>query len=133
MTNDYSRLGGMARGFQPNFVIGLVLADQAKAYYFVDVERAGVVNDALGDVPVSVIVRDGSYHAFIRQVDERVLTFRFNGDQLVDEETGSGWDVNRGLAVTGPLQGEGLRPVPSLSSYDWAWEDFYPSAEFYLP
>ena len=88
MINDYNHLGRAATRFQPNFVIGLVLADQAKAYYFEDVEKAGVVNDMLGDIPVAVIVDDKGYHAFIRQVGDRVLTFSFDGDQLLDDETG---------------------------------------------
>jgi len=31
------------------------------------------------------------------------------------------------------LNGESLQPVPSLSSYDWAWRDFYPDSKFYAP
>ena len=121
------------QGFTPDFVIGLVLADDSKAYYFGDVELVTVVNDSLGDVPIAVWARGDRYGAFIRQVADRTLTFRAQGDTMVDEETGSTWDVARGLAVDGPLEGEVLQSVPSATSYDWAWRDFYPNSEFYSP
>jgi hypothetical protein len=56
-----------------------------------------------------------------------------DGDRLIDEETGSTWDISRGLATAGPLKGESLQPVPSSSAFDWAWEDFYPDTEFFQP
>jgi len=133
MTNDVDQLGFRRQKFQPDFVIGLTLAEQSKAYYFEDVQAAGVVNDLLGDIPVMVWAEDVIYQAYVRQVGERVLTFRFEGQKLVDAETSSEWDRDRGLAIAGPLKGESLQPVPSLSSYDWAWLDFYPDSTFYSP
>jgi hypothetical protein len=121
------------QGFNPLFVIGLVLADKSKAYYFNDVALVGVVNDWLGDFPIAVWAKDDRFHAFIRQVDGRTLTFRAEGATLIDEETGSTWDVARGLAVDGPLRGSVLQGVPSSTAYDWAWRDFYPDSEFYAP
>ena len=52
---------------------------------------------------------------------------------MSDEETGSKWDITRGLAIEGPLGGTALQAVPSLSSFDWAFVDFYPQGEFYIP
>ena len=51
----------------------------------------------------------------------------------MDLETGSTWDVSRGLAIDGPLKGTALQPIPSSSSYDWAWFDFFPNSELYNP
>lgn len=136
MTNGVGNntfLSRTRQGFDPRFVIGLVLADESNAYYFSDVALVGVVNDVLGDFPIAVWAKDDRFHAFIRQVGDRTLTFRAEGDTLIDEETGSTWDVVRGLAVDGPLKGEVLQSVPSSTSYDWAWRDFYPDAQFYVP
>jgi len=69
----------------------------------------------------------------VREAGGRTLAFRAKGETLGDQETGSTWDPVRGLAKSGPLKGESLQPVPSLSSYDWAWRDFYPDSEFYSP
>jgi len=132
MTNDVDKLGARQR-FDTNFVIGLLVADDAKAFYYSDVEQAGLVNDTLGDLPVFVWAAGNNFHAYIRQVGDQVLTLQLEDGALVDTETGSTWDLTRGLATSGPLQGESLQPVPSMSSYDWAWLDFYPETEFYEP
>ena len=71
-----------------------------------------------------------NFHAYIRQVGDQLLTFRLEGDKLVDEETGSTWNITRGLAADGPLKGEGLQGVPSSSSFVWAWVDFFPESVF---
>jgi hypothetical protein len=133
MVNDVNRLGNIRQGFQPNFVIGLIIDDQAKAYYYEDVEAAGVINDTLAEVPIIVWAENNDYTAYIRKLGNQTLTFKIDNGLLVDQETGSVWDISRGLAKDGPLTGEGLQPVPSLSSYDWAFKDFYPGADFYQP
>jgi len=132
MVNDVEGVFGR-QTFQPNFVIGLTLRQNSKAYYYSDIAELGTVNDTLGEFPVLIWASDEIYQAFIRLVDGQTLTFRFNGENLIDEETGSQWDPNLGLARSGPLVGKSLQPVPSLSSFDWAWVDFYPDSEFYKP
>ena len=133
MVNDVNRLGNIRQGFQPNFVIGLVINDQSKAYYYEDVEAAGVINDTLAGIPVLVWAENNEYTAFIRQQGDQTLTFKIENGLVVDQETGSVWDISRGLAKEGPLAGEGLQPVPNLSSFDWAFKDFYPQGDFYQP
>ena len=133
MVNDTEFLVFSRQEFRPDFVIGLVLRNDSKAYYFKDIEEGGVVNDTLGETPVLLWANGEIYQAFVRQVDGQTLTFRLEGDELVDEETASRWDPSLGLARSGPLAGNSLRQVPSLSSFDWAWEDFYPESQFYQP
>ena len=133
MINDVSRLSNRRQGFQPDFVIGLILNNQSKAYYYKDVEAVSVINDSLGDVPIVVWAENNDFNAYIRRLGDQTLTFKLDGDLIVDQETGSIWDIGRGLAKEGPLVGEGLQPIPSLSSYDWAFRDFYPQGEFYQP
>ena len=125
------QLGYSRQGFRPGFVIALVIEDQAKAYYYEDVEAVGVINDSLAGIPILVWAENDEYTAFIRQQGDQTLTFKVENGSVVDLETGSVWDTSRGLAVEGPLAGEGLQPVPSLSSFDWAFEDFYPQGEIY--
>ena len=133
MTNDLDRMGWSHQGFYPKFVVGLILGEDAKAYYYIDIFREVVINDQMGNFPVLVWASEAIYHAYIRMVDDHRLTFIQREDHLVDEETGSIWEPVRCLAVKGPLKGKSLQPVPSLSSYDWAWDDFYPGIEFYEP
>ena len=48
---------------------------------------------------------------------------------MTDEETGSGWDVTRGRAVSGPLAGEQLEPIVGMFSYREAWAEFFPRSQ----
>jgi hypothetical protein len=119
--------------FRTDFVIGLILDNQTKAYYFKEAEAAGVINDRVGDIPVVVWAAGDNFHAYVSQIGDRTLTFRAQGETLIDEETGSTWDIGQGRAVQGPLKGKVLRSVPRSTAYDWAWQDFYPESEFYTP
>ena len=132
MTSDVDRVGARQR-FNPDFVIGIVLDDTAKAFYYRDVVGKTIVNDYLGEIPVLVWAANNNYHAFVRRVEEQTLSFEFRNGELIDSETGSIWDLSRGLATEGPLTGMSLLSIPSLSSYDWAWSDFYPGPDFYQP
>jgi hypothetical protein len=133
MTNEVDRLGPRRQGFSPDFVIGLLLAGDSKAYYFRDVAAEGLINDRIGEIPIFVWASEDNFHAYIRQVDDQVLTLRIIGEDVVDEETGSVWDVARGIAKEGLLRGSVLQPVPGSTAFDWAWLDFYPESEFYTP
>jgi hypothetical protein len=131
MINDADRFSVFRQRFDPDFVIGLFLGDAAKAFHYEDVVTDIVVNDFVGDFPVLVWGADQNFHAYVRQVGDQVLTFRQDESSLTDVETGSFWDISRGLAVGGPLQGESLQPVPGMTSFDWVWLDFYPDSDFY--
>jgi hypothetical protein len=134
MSNDLDRVSLFGKqGFRPNFVIGLILNNQAKAYYYLDVEKQGIVHDWLNDVPILVWAAAEEINAFVRVMDDQVLTFEWNGETLIDVETGSTWNLSRGLALSGPLQGRSLQQVPSSSAFDWAWLDFYPESDIYSP
>ncbi len=134
MINDVDRLSLTRRqGFNPNFVLGLLLSGESKAYYFEDIAAEGLVNDEFAGLPIVVWAGETSLNAFVRRVGDQILTFEFRDGEILDQETGSLWDLSRGLAVDGPLRGEALQGVPGSSSYDWAWRDFYPDAEFYSP
>jgi hypothetical protein len=133
MVNDLDRMGFQRQGFSEDFVIGLLLGNHAKAYPFTAVQMSGLLNDSLGEYPLLIWASDGDYRAYLRQVEEAVLEFVLVDGDVIDLETGSTWDVQIGLAVDGPLKGRSLSPIPSLTSYDWAWKDFYPDTEIYEP
>jgi hypothetical protein len=134
MVNDLDRLFGPSRqGFSPNYVLGLLLGDNARAYYYKDVAPEGLLNDSFAGLPIVIWADETSMQAYFRRVEEKTLTFQLDEGQVTDSETGSSWDLARGIASGGPLRGTALQPVPSSSSYDWAWRDFYPQSEFYAP
>lgn len=119
--------------FSSNYVIGIALGENAKGYPFVATSSAKVVNDQVGEYPVAVTADEAtkSVHTYLRTVGDRTLEFRLEDGQLVDQETGTTWDLARGIALDGELQGEVLQKVPYMTAFDWAWKDFYPHTEFF--
>jgi hypothetical protein len=116
------------------FVVGVSLADSAVAFPYDVVSGEGVVNADIGPYPVVVHANPETRasHVYLRTLnDGTVLTFTGGADTLVDDQTGSTWDPVYGLAIDGSLQGTSLRSVPYTSSFDWAWQDFYPHTTFY--
>ena len=91
------------------------------------------MNDHIGPYAVAVVAdaETKSVHSFLRTAANQELKFTLRDESLVDVQTGSKWDLVKGIAVDGPLGGEVLQRVPYITAYDWAWEDFYPHTEFY--
>ena len=121
-----------------DFVIGVALGDAATAYYYVVASEERVINDRIGDHPVVVTVDPDTrdIKVFLRNTGDeagiRELIFELDESGLiVDGETGSVWDTTRGVAVDGLLKGTLLQQLPYVSSFDWAWLDFFPHTEFY--
>ena len=90
-------------------------------------------DDRVGQFPVLVTADPNTkaVHTYLRQVGTEELDFLLQDGQLLDRQTGSAWDLARGIALEGPLRGEVLQRVPYVTAYDWAWEDFYPHSTFY--
>ena len=136
-----------AYGHQPaanTFVLGVDIGGEAVGYYFGSVAQAGVVNHAVGSHEIVAWAdwesREG--HIFLRSPRKLragaanapgPLTFSASESarRIEDDQTRSVWDVETGVAVSGPLTGNVLQRVPFISSFDWAWQDFYPSTEFF--
>lgn len=128
MTNDSALMPNFKVPFYSGFVIGVTLAGDAKAFRYDEVAQTKLVNDQLGNVPILIWAADNSYHTYIRDIGTQTLTFVWENDQLVDVETGSTWNVVRGLAEDGPLRGQVLQALPSLTAYEDHWFDFYPES-----
>ena len=77
-----------------------------------------LVSDLVGGKSVLVIgtAKGPAAAAYYSSVDGRPLTFRLGEDSIEDLETGSVWDFS-GLALSGPLKGTRLAPVPSRTGF----------------
>lgn len=61
------------------------------------------------------------------------LTLRVDGNRIIDEETGSTWQID-GRATAGPLVGVSLEPVAEAYAAFWfAWIDFHPQTLLWEP
>ncbi len=67
----------------------------------------------------------GAAAAFETTIDGEALTFTAQSGLFVDAQTGSAWDLT-GRAMSGPLEGQRLRPAPHVNSYWFAWAALNP-------
>jgi len=74
----------------------------------------------------------GAAIAFDPTINGQELTFQFDGENIVDNETGSTWDF-LGIALSGPLQGEQLEQVVANNYFWFAWAAFKPETRLYQP
>jgi hypothetical protein len=72
----------------------------------------------------------GATGVFDAVLDGQRLTFRRDGDKIVDEETGSTWNV-LGQAIDGPLAGKSLAPIVHGDHFWFAWAAFKPDTIIY--
>ncbi len=119
------------------FVIGVTRNEHASAYRYEDVTDVGVVNDRVGDEPIAVFVdpdtREINVYLATPPGRDGPLMFSPHGESFSDTQTGSEWDPFTGEATSGSLKGTRLTRLAWVSSFDWAWEDFFPHSRFYQP
>ncbi|MDZ7800148.1 MAG: DUF3179 domain-containing protein [Trueperaceae bacterium] len=128
-------------------VVTFELGGEPVAYPFEVLQEVRVVNDEVGGVPVVVVWQPGTRSAldarqiaqsedvgavnvFRRTVDGRTATFAWDGDAVVDEATGSAWDLF-GRAVAGELAGHTLEAVPHENTLWFAWAAFEPETRIF--
>lgn len=119
------------------------------AYPYAVLEEVRVVNDSPGNEDLVVLFTPGTASALGARIiaqaedvgatgvfspihDGRKLTFRFDGEQIVDEETGSSWNV-LGLATAGPLAGSRLEAIVHGDHFWFSWAAFKPETIIYQP
>lgn len=117
-------------------VVGLAVGEDAMAYPVAEVRAVGWVEDTLSGVPVILVYRPetSSVAAFTRNSSAGRLTFKQDGagGSVVDFETGSRWDLSRGIAESGPLAGTQLTAINTPMIFWFAWVDLYPHTGVYL-
>jgi len=118
------------------FVIGVRLGGEVKAYPFRVLNQQPVVNDAVGDVPLVVFFDKGSAvgAAFSSELaDGTMLTFEPVDDleMAIDTETQSEWYIFTGTATSGPLEGTQLAQIPITYAFWFGWADYHPEGTVY--
>jgi thiol-disulfide isomerase/thioredoxin len=125
------------------------LNEETVAYPYAVLQEVRVANDTVGSVPLVVLWAPGTASAldagsvaggdgvgaattFSRVLEGETLTFvlDLDGDRIMDEKTGSEWDV-LGHAVSGPKAGSQLDPVVSITHFWFSWAAFRPETRVY--
>jgi hypothetical protein len=128
-------------------VLAGVIHGQPVAYPFSVLAQRGVINDVVAGWPVVAIWHSGTLSALDRgKIDEsrdvgsaalfsalvegRVLTFQRRSGAVVDEQTGSVWNLF-GEAIQGALAGMLLQQYPAQPMFWFAWAANYPHTDVY--
>jgi hypothetical protein len=128
-------------------VLTAELNGEAVAYPYEVLQELNVINDTLGGNEIVVFWQPGTASAldasviaqgedvgagvsFSPVVDGQILTFSFDGEKIVDDQTGSEWDVF-GQAISGDLAGTQLEPVVSVNHFWFSWAAFKPDTRVY--
>ncbi|MFB6193814.1 MAG: DUF3179 domain-containing protein [Halobaculum sp.] len=112
-------------------VLGVAHDGAARAYPLPAVREHGVVNDAVGGLPVAVAVgpEEATLVGYVRRVNGRTVRFRRGDDFLA--AAGSRWDVVSGRAVDGPHEGTRLTPAGRGPLFWFTWVDFHPDTTLF--
>jgi len=118
------------------FVIGVRLNGQAKAYPFYTLNQEPAVNDHLGEVELAIFFdkTTASGAVFDRQLpDGTILTFEPGPatDIARDTQTGSEWDIFTGQAISGELEGTKLTQIPITYAFWFGWADYHKDGTIY--
>lgn len=130
-------------------VLTVDLGDDPVAYPYEVLQEEHVVNDEVAGEPIAVFWeagtasalntgeiasgRDvGAAAAYLRTLDGQTLTFTVEDGSIVDEQTGSEWNV-LGEAVSGELAGAQLEEVVSINHFWFSWAAFKPETRVYSP
>jgi hypothetical protein len=117
-------------------ILGLTVGAVPRAYPLGLLDRFEVVNDAVPDLPfvVARCALTAITAVYDRRVGEHVLDFQNSGalwrDTLVlrDRATGTYWSAATGRALSGPLAGQRLRPVPAVVARAGDWQRAFPAS-----
>ena len=120
-----------------DLVVGIAGQANQKAYAHSDLARTPVLHDTFEglDILVAFDVATRSTSVFHSKLDGRGLTFSQapSPSEMTDAETGSVWSKLTGVATGGPLKGKRLTRYPSFDVFWFAWTDFYPDTELFVP
>ena len=128
-------------------VVAVTLNGVDVAFPFSVLEQERTVNYSQGNSALVVFFQHGTKSAidsgviafskdvgatgvFDPLVDGEVLTFKAMGDDIVDEQTGSVWNIV-GEAIRGPLAGTSLTPIVHANHFWFAWAAFKPETVIY--
>ncbi len=124
------RVIGLGDGADPVAVVRSLVEEEGVVQVVVDGRDVSLWHlpgqaSALDDQEIAKSRDVGSVAAFTPRTGGRELTWRREGSQFVDAETGSRWNI-AGEAVAGPLLGARLDPVRQLDTFWFAWVAFQP-------
>jgi hypothetical protein len=124
--------------YPKQFVIGLKLAAQTRAYPFFALHKKTIINDHIGQTPIAVFFDKMTLTGtvFDRRLDGTITLIFEPGSSAhtaIDTDTGSVWHTLTGRAIAGPRAGAELTRLPITHAFWFGWIDNYPESTVYAP
>jgi hypothetical protein len=130
-------------------VLTVDLSNESVAYPYEALRERKVLNDTAGGEAIVVFWAEGTASAldtraipegrdvgaavaYSRLLDGQTLTFKVAGEKILDEQTGSEWNI-LGQALAGELQGKRLTSIVSINHFWFSWAAFKPETRVYQP
>ena len=130
-------------------VLAVDIDGDSIAYPYEELEKLNVINDKVGNEDIVIFWSPGTSSAldaqnisagkdvgtaiaYNRLVDGTILTFNFDGKKIVDEQTGSTWNL-QGQAIAGEFSGQQLTQIVSVNHFWFSWVAFKPETRIYQP
>ena len=121
-------------------VLALSINGADIAFPFLVLEQERAVNHTVGGRDVAIFFKTGTASAldsssiaqsrdvgatgvFDPNLNGQMLTFRADGNKILDQQTGSEWNI-LGQAVDGTLAGSALEPIVHANHFWFAWAAF---------
>lgn len=130
-------------------ILAVELGGESVAYPYQTLETIQVVNDTVGDEDIAVLWESGTSSAldsydialgrdvgtaniYSRILDGETLTFALDDGKIVDDQTGSQWNV-LGQAIAGELIGSQLDEIIAFNHFWFSWAVFMPETRIFSP
>jgi len=123
-------------------VIGLVVNGDCKVYPISLFKKNKIVSDEFRDIPL-LLYHDNSTNNTIvynRKLGNNIFEFRMSKpsffdrnktDIVIDNITGTKWDLKTGKAIEGSLSSQALKKVDFKKVYWFIWADYFPESDIY--
>lgn len=115
---------------EKSWVVGIKLNNSARAYDWIELSKARLINDAFDGVFTLLALEpdSASFHVWLRPDS---LNFILKDGVMTDKQTSSRWDWD-GSCTEGALKGNRLTPVQSYQEFWHSWRTFNPSTTRYM-
>ena len=122
------------------FGYGVIVGDQPRIYSFAGLDQQPLLNDQVDDTPLVIHYNDQTRAAYgwLRRLpkfgtagESQLLSFVQDGPTVLDEQTGSSWDLVTGRCSAGPLRGSRLDYLPLIVTSQRAWRTFHPDTQIW--
>lgn len=113
----------------PRQILGVIVGDEQKAYFFEDLRQMQVTNDAIDGVPIVLIASPDS--DAVRVYKRKNHQFEGTFEQVRDSRSQTVWELSEEMLLN-PKTGESLERVPDVFvSNAGAWARLFPDTLIY--